>query len=159
MKNLAMPLSNVMRCWSNLSALMVMQSKICWRNGNPSSTIAQQVFQVEVWHAWHQHHPVHKILLRVWETPPQECQNSHWKILLPKQRCYPHNWSFVAITNHLTNDVTNHFGNDVNKEELFIAKAKERRTKAQENLARIESDKRRGEFVEEKKISEEVTNF
>ena len=59
--------------------------------------------------------------------------------------------SFVAITNHLTNDFS--------KEELLIAKAEERRTKAQANLARIESEKLKGEFVEEKKISQKVKNL
>ena len=56
--------------------------------------------------------------------------------------------SFVAITNHLTNDV--------NKEELFIVKAEEMLKKTQIKLAHIESEKRRGEFVEEKKILQNV---
>ena len=38
--------------------------------------------------------------------------------------------SFVTITNHLTNDST--------KEEFMIAKVKERRIKAQANLARLD---------------------
>ena len=59
--------------------------------------------------------------------------------------------SFVAITNHLTNDFS--------KEELLIAKTEEMRTKAQTNLARIKSEKLKGEFVEEKKISQKVKNL
>jgi hypothetical protein len=60
--------------------------------------------------------------------------------------------SFVAITNHLTN-------RNKRKEELLIAEAEERRTKAQANLARIESEKLKGEFVEEKRISQKVKNL
>ena len=59
--------------------------------------------------------------------------------------------SFVATTNHLTNGFS--------KEELLIVKAEERRTKAQANIARIESEKLKGEFVENKKISQKVKNL
>ena len=59
--------------------------------------------------------------------------------------------SFVAITNHLTNDFS--------KEELFVAKAEEKCTKTQANIARIESEKRKGDFVEEKKISQKIKNL
>ena len=59
--------------------------------------------------------------------------------------------SFVAITNHLMHDFS--------KEELFVTKVEERRTKAQANLARIESEKRKGDFVEEKKISQKIKNL
>jgi hypothetical protein len=59
--------------------------------------------------------------------------------------------NFVAITNHLTNNFS--------KVELFIAKAEERHIKAQANLARIELEKRKGKFVEEKKISQIVKNM
>ena len=59
--------------------------------------------------------------------------------------------SFVAITNHLTNDFS--------KKKLLIAKAEEMRTKAQTNLARVELEKLKGEFVEEKKISQKVKNL
>lgn len=48
--------------------------------------------------------------------------------------------SFVAITNHLTNDVS--------KEDLFIAE--QRPTNAQANFGHIESENRRGEFIDEK---------
>lgn len=59
--------------------------------------------------------------------------------------------SFVAITNNLTNDFST--------EELFITKSEEKHIKPQTNLVRIESKKCRGEFVEDKKISQNVKNL
>jgi hypothetical protein len=80
----------------------------------------------------------------------QGCQNSYREHLTKAEMLSAQSRNFVAITIHLTNNFS--------KEELFIAKAEERRINAQANLARIKSEKRKGQFVEEKKISQKVKN-